>query len=186
MSLLSININKLNDKKEKHSLRYYVCPKNMNEAYHTCPFKGINAQEFESKVLNTCKAYCDNQSFHDKLNETVLNVLKHQQMKHRQSHLTQEQLIEKLAQNQIDVATFKRLSADSESEEHSSNYSSSQIAQVIRHITKDKLTLETIVPLIDNIIITQTKQLQGIYFKNSPLNIVEQSYLITPERNEVI
>ncbi len=173
-------------KKEKHSLRYYVCPKNMNEAYHTCPFKGINAQEFESKVLNTCKAYCDNQSFHDKLNETVLNVLKHQQMKHRQSHLTQEQLIEKLAQNQIDVATFKRLSADSESEEHSSNYSSSQIAQVIRHITKDKLTLETIVPLIDNIIITQTKQLQGIYFKNSPLNIVEQSYLITPERNEVI
>lgn len=54
---------------------------------------------------------------------------------------------------------------DSESEEHSSNYSSSQIAQVIRHITKDKLTLETIVPLIDNIIITQTKQLQGIYFK---------------------
>ncbi|HCZ0296052.1 TPA: recombinase family protein [Staphylococcus aureus] len=173
-------------KKEKHSLRYYVCPKNMNEAYHTCPFKGINAQEFESKVLNTCKAYCDNQSFHDKLNETVLNVLKHQQMKHRQSHLTQEQLIEKLAQNQIDVATFKRLSADSESEEHSSNYSSSQIAQVIRHITKDKLTLETIVPLIDNIIITQTKQLQGIYFKNSPLNIVEQSYLITLERNEVI
>ena len=173
-------------KKEKHSLRYYVCPKNMNEAYHTCPFKGINAQEFESKVLNTCKAYCDNQSFHDKLNETVLNVLKHQQMKHRQSHLTQEQLIEKLAQNQIDVATFKRLSADSESEEHSSNYSSSQIAQVIRHITKDKLTLETIVPLIDNIIITQTKQLQGIYFKNSPLNIVEQSHLITPERNEVI
>ena len=93
MSLLSININKLNDKK-RNTLRYYVCPKNMNEAYHTCPFKGINAQEFESKVLNTCKAYCDNQSFHDKLNETVLNVLKHQQMKHRQSHLTQEQLIE--------------------------------------------------------------------------------------------
>lgn len=173
-------------KKEKHSLRYYVCPKNMNDAYRTCPFKGINAQEFESKVLNTCKAYCDNQSFHDKLNETVLNVLKHQQMKHKQSHLTQEQLIEKLAQNQIDVATFKRLSADSESEERSSNYSSSQIAQAIRHITKDKLTLETIVPLIDNIIITQTKQLQGIYFKNSPLNIVEQSHLITPERNEVV
>ena len=136
----------------------------MNEAYHTCPFKGINAQEFESKVLNTCKAYCDNQSFHDKLNETVLNVLKHQQMKHRQSHLTQEQLIEnwhkiKLMSQRLNVYL------DSESEEHSSNYSSSQIAQVIRHITKDKLTLETIVPLIDNIIITQTKQLQGIYFK---------------------
>ena len=68
MSLLSININKLNDKK-KH-LRYYVCPKNMNEAYHTCPFKG--AQMIETEVLNTCKAYCDNPSFHDKLNKTIL------------------------------------------------------------------------------------------------------------------
>lgn len=173
-------------KKENYSLRYYVCPKNMNDAYRKCPFKSINAPELESEVLDTCKKYFEEQWFHNRLNDTILKVLKQQQMKHRQSHLTQEQLIEKLAQNQIDVATFKRLSADSESEERSSNYSSSQIAQAIRHITKDKLTLETIVPLIDNIIITQTKQLQGIYFKNSPLNIVEQSHLITPERNEVI
>ncbi|MDU0449989.1 recombinase family protein [Staphylococcus haemolyticus] len=173
-------------KKEKHSLRYYVCPKNMNEAYHTCPFKGINAQMIETEVLNTCKAYCDNQSFHDKLNETILKALKHQQMKHRQSHLTQEQLIEKLAQNQIDIETFKHLSAGSESEERYSNYSHKQITETIRHIIKDKLTLETIAPLIDDITITQTKQLQGIYFKNSPLNIVEQSHLITTERNEVI
>ncbi|OFK31680.1 recombinase RecA [Staphylococcus sp. HMSC065C10] len=173
-------------KKEKHSLRYYVCPKNMNEAYHTCPFKGINTQMIETEVLNTCKAYCDNQSFHDKLNETILKALKHQQMKHRQSHLTQEQLIEKLAQNQIDIETFKRLSAGFEREERYSNYSSNQIAETIRHVVKDKLTLEIIAPLIDDITITQTKQLQGIYFKNSPLNIVEQSHLITPERNEVI
>ena len=173
-------------KKEHRSLHYYVCPKNMNEAYHTCPFKGINAQMIETEVLNTCKTYCNNQSFHDKLNETILKVLKYQQMKHRQSHLTQEQLIEKLAQNQIDIETFKHLSAGSESEERYSKYSSNQIAETIRHVVKDKLTLEIIAPLIDDITITQTKQLQGIYFKNSPLNIVEQSHLITPERNEVI
>lgn len=173
-------------KKEHRSLRYYVCPKNMNEAYHACPFKGINAQMIETEVLNICKAYCDNQSFHDKLNETILKALKHQQMKHRQSHLTQEQLIEKLAQNQIDIETFKHLSAGSESEECYSNYSPNQIAEAIRHVIKDKLTLENIAPLIDDIKITQTKQLKEIYFKNSRLNIVEQSHLITPERNEVI
>ncbi|MCI2863466.1 MULTISPECIES: cassette chromosome recombinase CcrA [Staphylococcus] len=173
-------------KKENYSLRYYVCPKNMNEAYHTCPFKGINAQMIETEILSTCKAYCDNQSFHDKLNKTVLKALKHQQMKHKETHLTQAQLIEKLAQNQIDIETFKRLSTSSESEERYSNYSHKQITETIRHIIKDKLTLETIAPLIDDITITQTKQLQGIYFKNSPLNIVEQSHLITSERNEVI
>ena len=75
----------------------------MNEAYHTCPFKGINAQMIETEILSTCKAYCDNQSFHDKLNKTVLKALKHQQIKHKETHLTQAQLIEKLAQNRIDV-----------------------------------------------------------------------------------
>ncbi|MCS5084537.1 recombinase RecA [Staphylococcus epidermidis] len=173
-------------KKANHSLHYYVCPRNMNEAYHTCPFKGINALELESKVLDTCKKYFEEQSFHNRLNDTILKVLKQQQMKHKETHLTQAQLIEKLAQNQIDIETFKRLSTSSESEERYSNYSHKQITETIRHIIKDKLTLETIAPLIDDITITQTKQLQGIYFKNSPLNIVEQSHLITSERNEVI
>ncbi|MDS3899066.1 cassette chromosome recombinase CcrA [Staphylococcus hominis] len=173
-------------KKANHSLRYYVCPRNMNEAYHTCPFKGINALELESKVLDTCKKYFEEQSFHNRLNDTILKVLKQQQMKHKETHLTQAQLIEKLAQNQIDIETFKRLSTSSESEERYSNYSHKQITETIRHIIKDKLTLETIAPLIDDITITQTKQLQGIYFKNSPLNIVEQSHLITSERNEAI
>lgn len=121
----------------------------------------------ETEVLNTCKAYCNNQSFHDKLNETILKALKQQQMKHRQSHLTQEQLIEKLAQNQIDIETFKRLSTSSESEERYSNYPPNQITEATRHVIKNKLTLEDIATLIDDIIITQTKQLQGIYFKNS-------------------
>ena len=89
-------------------------------------------------------------------------------MKHRQSHLTQEQLIEKLAQNQIDIETFKHLSAGSESEERYSNYSHKQIAEAIRHVIKDKLTLENIAPLIDDIKITQTKQLK-IYFKTVDL-----------------
>lgn len=173
-------------KKANHSLRYYVCPRNMNEAYHTCPFKGINALELESKVLDTCKKYFEEQSFHNRLNDTILKVLKQQQMKHKETHLTQAQLIEKLAQNQIDIETFKRLSTSSESEERYSNYSHKQITETIHHIIKDKLTLETIAPLIDDITITQTKQLQGIYFKNSPLNIVEQSHLITSERNEAI
>lgn len=173
-------------KKENYSLRYYVCPKNMNDAYRTCPFKSINAPELESEVLDTCKKYFEEQWFHNRLNDTILKVLKQQQMKHKETHLTKAQLIEKLAQNQIDIETFKRLSTSSESEERYSNYSHKQITETIRHIIKDKLTLETIAPLIDDITITQTKQLQGVYFKNSPLNIVEQSHLITSERNEVI
>ena len=107
-------------------------------------------------------------------------------MKHKETHLTQAQLIEKLAQNRIDVKTFKRLSASCKSEENYPTYSTYQIDDKLKYVIKNKITLQDIAPLIDDITITQTKQLQGIYFKNSPLNIVEQSHLITPERNEVI
>lgn len=57
------------------------------------------------------------------------------------------------------------------------------MTKTINHITKNKLTLEDITPLIDDITITQTKQLQGIYLKHSQINIVEQSHLISHERN---
>mgnify|MGYP006906702468 CR=1 FL=1 len=144
----------------------------------------MNAQTIEAEILNTCKSYFKEQAHHNRLNERIIETLEHQKMKHKQTQITQAQLIEKLAQNQIDIETFKRLSTSSESEERYSNYSHKQITETIRHIIKDKLTLETIAPLIDDITITQTKQLQGIYFKNSPLNIVEQSHLIPHERNE--
>lgn len=173
-------------KKENYSLRYYVCPKNMNDAYRTCPFKGINAPELESEVLDTCKKYFEEQSFHNRLNDTILKVLKQQQMKHKETHLTQEQLIEKLAQNRIDVKTFKHLSSSCKSEENYSTYSTYQIDDKLKYVIKNKITLQDIAPFIDCINITQTKQLQGIYFKNSPLNIVEQSHLIISERNEVV
>ncbi|MBX8993207.1 recombinase family protein [Staphylococcus pettenkoferi] len=174
-------------KKRNHSLRYYICPKNMNDAYRTCSFKGINAPELESKVLYTCKKYFEEQSFHNRLNDTILKVLKQQQMKHKETHLTQAQLIEQLAQNHIDVKTFKRLSTSNESETHCSSptYLSNQMTKTISHISKGKLTLEDIAPLIGDITITQTKQLQGIYLKYSPTNIVEQSHLIPYERNDV-
>ncbi|RST36041.1 hypothetical protein CTR57_012015 [Staphylococcus epidermidis] len=107
-------------------------------------------------------------------------------MKHKQTQITQEELIEKLAQNHIDVETFKQLSTSNESETHCSSptYLSNQMTKTISHISKGKLTLEDIAPLIGDITITQTKQLQGIYLKHSPINIVEQSHLIPCERNE--
>lgn len=174
-------------KKRNHSLRYYVCPKNMNDAYYTCSFKSMNAQTIEAEILDTCKSYFKEQAHHSHLNKRIIETLERQKMKHKQTQITQEELIEKLAQNHIDVETFKQLSTSNESETHCSfpTYLSNQMTKSISHITKDKLTLENIAPLIEDITITQTKQLQGIYFKNSPLNIVEQSHLISDERNDV-
>lgn len=40
--------------KTNHSLRYYVCPKNMNASRFICDFKGINAENLEKQVLESC------------------------------------------------------------------------------------------------------------------------------------
>lgn len=171
-------------KKEYHTLRYYVCPKNMNEAYHTCSFKSMNAQTIEAEILNTCKSYFKEQAHHNRLNERIIETLDRQKMKNKQTHLTQEQLIEQLAQNHIDVETFKRLSNQYEYTPLNNSYPHTQITEAINSLNKDKLTLEDIAPLIEDITITQTKQLQEIYLKHSPINIVEQSHFISYERND--
>ena len=60
-------------RKGTHSLRYYVCPRNMNESRFVCDFKGINAQELETSVLTTCQDFFQNQQLYSKINQTIQN-----------------------------------------------------------------------------------------------------------------
>ena len=95
-------------------------------------------QNLKVKCSTLVKSIFEEQSFHKRLNNTILKVLKQQQMKHKETHLTQEQLIEKLAQNRIDVKTFKRLSASCKSEENYSTYSTYQIDDKLKYVIKIK------------------------------------------------
>ncbi|WP_210134224.1 recombinase family protein, partial [Staphylococcus sp. GDY8P98P] len=65
-------------RKPDHSLRYYVCPQNMNNARFVCKFKGINAQELETSVLATCQDFFQNQQLYSKINHTIQQRLKRQ------------------------------------------------------------------------------------------------------------
>ncbi|WP_440858647.1 recombinase family protein, partial [Staphylococcus shinii] len=57
-------------RKTDHSLRYYVCPQNMNNARFVCEFKGNNAQELETSVLAICQDFFQNQQLYSKINHT--------------------------------------------------------------------------------------------------------------------
>src|SRR5699024_4516713 len=81
-------------RKTDHSLRYYVCPQNMNNARFVCEFKGINAQELETSVLATCQDFFQNQQLYSKINHTIQQRLKRQRMHDTSNTLTQEKLIE--------------------------------------------------------------------------------------------
>lgn len=163
-------------RKPDHSLRYYVCPQNMNNARFVCEFKGINAQELETSVLATCQDFFQNQQLYSKINHTIQQRLKRQRDIETKNTLNHEQLIEKLAQGKIDAETFREQTQSLHQQSKPiSSISAYQIRKAFQNIIQQRFTLNMLYPYIDEINISKNKTLAGIYFKNEPLNIVNQT-----------
>ena len=167
-------------RKPDHSLRYYVCPQNMNNARFVCEFKGINAQELETSVLATCQDFFQNQQLYSKINHTIQQRLKRQRDIETNTTLNHEQLIEKLAQGKIDAETFREQTQSLHQQSKPiSSISAYQIQRAFQNIIQQRFTLNMLYPYIDEINISKNKSLAGIYFKNEPLNIVKQTMKIS-------
>ena len=163
-------------RKPDHSLRYYVCPQNMNNARFVCEFKGINAQELETSVLATCQDFFQNQQLYSKINHTIQQRLKRKRDVETKTTLNHEQLIEKLAQGKIDAETFREQTQSLHQQSKPiSSISTYQIRKAFQNIIQQRFTLNMLYPYIDEINISKNKTLAGIYFKNEPLNIVNQT-----------
>nr|BDR06644.1 recombinase RecA [Staphylococcus aureus] len=162
-------------RKKNHTLRYYVCPQNLNASRFVCEFKGINAQELETSVLTTCQDFFQNQQLYSKINHTIQQRLKRQRMHDTSNTLTQEKLIENLAQGKIDVETFREQSQSINLQNKPIQaISDIRIKASLQKVIQKSFTLNMLHPYIDEIHITKSKTLMGIYFKNEPLNIVNQ------------
>lgn len=163
-------------RKKHRTLRYYVCPQNMNASRFVCEFKGINAQSLEASVLATCQDFFQNQQLYSKINHTIQQRLKKQKDIEAKSTLTQEQLIEKLAQCKIDAETFREQTQSLHQQSKPiSSIHTHQIRKALQNVIQQRFTLNMLYPYIDEIHITKSKTLTGIYFKNEPLNIVNQT-----------
>ncbi|UXR32843.1 cassette chromosome recombinase CcrA [Staphylococcus simulans] len=163
-------------RKTNHSLRYYVCPKNMNASRFACDFKGINAENLEKQVLESCQKFFRDQQLYSKIKHAIEKQLKKQRMHDTSNTLTQEKLIENLAQGTIDVETFREQS-QSINLQHKpiQAISDIRIKASLQKVIQKSFTLNMLHPYIDEIRITKNKTLVGIYFKNEPLNIVNQT-----------
>ncbi|MGK8295605.1 cassette chromosome recombinase CcrA [Staphylococcus arlettae] len=162
-------------RKKNHTLRYYVCPQNLNASRFVCEFKGINAQELETSVLTTCQDFFQNQQLYSKINHTIQQRLKRQRMHDTSNTLTQKKFIENLAQGKIDVETFREQSQSINLQNKPiPAISDIRIKASLQKVIQKSFTLNMLHPYIDEIHITKSKTLMGIYFKNEPLNIVNQ------------
>ncbi|MEK4841686.1 cassette chromosome recombinase CcrA [Staphylococcus sp. FSL W8-0271] len=163
-------------RKTNHSLRYYVCPKNMNASRFICDFKGINAENLEKQVLESCQKFFRNQQLYSKIKHAIEKQLKKQRMHDTSNTLTHEKLIEKLAQGTIDVETFREQSQSINLQNKPIQaISDTQLQTSLQKVIQKSFTLNMLYPYIDEIRITKNKSLVGIYFKNEPLNIVNQT-----------
>ncbi len=163
-------------RKKHHTLRYYVCPKNMNASRFVCAFKGINAQVLETIVLETCQDFFQNQQLYSKINHTIQQRLKRQRNIEAKLTLTQEKLIDKLAKGMIDAETFRNQSQSVlQKRKTISSISDTQLQTSLQKVIQKSFTLNMLYPYIDEIHITKNKELSGIYLKDEPLNIVNQA-----------
>ncbi|UXR32833.1 cassette chromosome recombinase CcrA [Staphylococcus simulans] len=163
-------------RKKHHTLRYYVCPKNMNASRFVCAFKGINAQVLETSVLATCQNFFQNQQLYSKINQTIQQRFKRQRDIEAKHTLTQEQLIDKLAKGMIDAETFRNQSQSVlQKRKTISSISDTQLQTSLQKVIQKSFTLNMLYPYIDEIHITKNKELSGIYLKDEPLNIVNQA-----------
>ena len=148
----------------------------MNESRFVCSFKGINAQKLEVQVLATCQNFFQNQQLYSKINNAIHQRLKKQRVIEAKSTLTQEQLIDKLAKGMIDAETFRNQSQSVlQKRKIISSISDTQLQTSLQNVIQQSFTLNMLYPYIDEIRITKNKVLVGIYFKNEPLNIVNQT-----------
>lgn len=163
-------------RKTNHSLRYYVCPKNMNASRFICDFKGINAENLEKQVLESCKKFFRDQQLYSKIKHAIEKQLKKQRMHDTSNTLTQEKLIENLAQGKIDVETFREQSQSINLQNKPIQVISDiRIKASLQKTIQKSFTLNMLYPYIDEIHITNNRELSGIYLKNEPLNIVNQT-----------
>lgn len=163
-------------RKTNHSLRYYVCPKNMNASRFICDFKGINAENLEKQVLESCQKFFRDQQLYSKIKHAIEKHLKKQRMHDTSNTLTQEKLIENLAQGKIDVETFREQSQSINLQNKPIQaISDTQLQTSLQKVIQKSFTLNMLYPYIDVIHITKNKELSGIYIKNEPLNIVNQT-----------
>ena len=163
-------------RKKHRTLRYYVCPQNMNASRFVCEFKGINAQSLEASILATCQDFFQNQHLYSKINHTIQKRLKKQKDIEAKSTLTQEQLIEKLAQGKIDAETFREQTQSFRQQSKPiTSIHTHHIQKALQNVMQQRFTLNILYPYIDEIHITKNKTLTGIYFKNEPLKIVNQT-----------
>ncbi|UXS36946.1 cassette chromosome recombinase CcrA [Staphylococcus delphini] len=163
-------------RKKNHTLRYYVCPQNLNASRFICDFKGINAENLEKQVLESCQKFFRDQQLYSKIKHAIEKQLKKQKMHNTNNTLTHEKLIEKLAQGTIDVETFREQS-QSISLQHKpiQPISDIRIKASLQKVIQKSFTLKMLYPYIDEIHITKNKELSGIYLKDEPLNIVNQT-----------
>lgn len=168
-------------RKPNYSLRYYVCPQNMNQARRVCKFKGVNATQLESQVLATCINFFQNKQIYLKLRKRIKEKLKHHQSIDVKRSVTEAQLIDKLAQGLIDADTFRKQSQllIQKNKITTQPINKIQIQASLEKVLQKSFTLNMLYPYIDEIQINKNKVLVGIYFKGEPLNIVNQRIQLT-------
>ena len=151
---------------------YYVCRNHKKTSMNYCPFVSINGKNIEENVLQTVQSFLMRNQTHKFIKQAIERIRKDQIKMHSNSERLRAKLIDQLAEGKISAGEFEQqVNQKQEAIKAIPNINNNKLKPILNKVSKS-LTLEEIKPYIEQIVISEQRELKAIYIKDYPVNLV--------------
>ncbi|QRN48629.1 recombinase family protein [Macrococcoides bohemicum] len=151
---------------------YYVCRNHKKTSMNYCPFVSINGRDIEDNVLQTIQSFLVSEKTYKPIKQAIERIRKEQIKMQSSSERLRTKLVEQLAEGKISAVDFaQQVNHKTKNIKTIPNIDNTKLTPILNKVSKS-LTLEEIKPYIDQIVISEQRELKAVYIKDYPINLV--------------
>lgn len=151
---------------------YYVCRNHKKTSMNYCPFVSIKGRDIEDNVLQTIQNFLVGEKTYKPIKQAIERIRKDQIKMQSNSERLRAKLVEQLAEGKINADDFaQQVNQKTKNIKTIPNIDNTKLTPILNKVSK-RLTLEEIKPYIDQIVISEQRELKAVYIKDYPVNLV--------------
>ena len=151
---------------------YYVCRNHKKTSMNYCPFVSIKGRNIEDNVLQTIQNFLVGEKTYKPIKQAIERIRKDQIKMQSNSERLRAKLVEQLAEGKINAEDFgQQVNQRTKNIKTIPNIDNTKLTPILNKVSK-RLTLEEIKPYIDQIVISEQRELKAVYIKDYPVNLV--------------
>lgn len=137
-----------------------------------CPFVSIKGKDIEDDVLQTVQNFIMINQTYKHIMQAINRIRKDQIKMQSNSERLRTKLVEQLAEGKISAVDFaQQVNQRTKNIKTIPNIDNTKLTPILNKVSK-RLTLEEIKPYIDQIVISEQRELKAVYIKDYPVNLV--------------